>query len=213
MYHSISNKLGIAIAVAACVAVGACNKGKENYAGASAGASANAMAPAGASAASAGAVGTPAPAMSDANIVAMLETANTGEVDQGKLAESKATSQQVKDFGRMLVQDHTKLLKSVQDLAKKDSIQPNAPANDSLKDKGQALMDSLKTAKKGAAWDKMFVDQEAQEHQNVINTLRGLSTTAQNQDLKNAIQSALPVLQKHLQQAQQLQQKLGTSTT
>src|SRR2546423_14945741 len=49
---------------------------------------------------------TSAPGLTDPNIVYILDQANAADSARGKLAESKATSADVKKFGRLMVGEH-----------------------------------------------------------------------------------------------------------
>src|SRR3954468_18344369 len=48
----------------------------------------------------------PAP-LDDATIVAIFDAANTADIETGALAAEKATSKEVRDFGKMLSDVHT----------------------------------------------------------------------------------------------------------
>jgi putative membrane protein len=74
----------------------------------------------------------------------------------------------------------------------------------------QQLSDSLTAQAKGAAWDKAYIAHEVQAHQDVLNTLQTAETSAQNAQLKELITKARPIIQKHLDRAQEIQKKLGT---
>ncbi|HUS12244.1 MAG TPA: DUF4142 domain-containing protein, partial [Pyrinomonadaceae bacterium] len=45
--------------------------------------------------------------ISDAQIAAIVVTANQVDIDAGKLAKSKGSNQEVKSFGERMVTDHT----------------------------------------------------------------------------------------------------------
>src|SRR5664279_3837650 len=55
------------------------------------------------------------------------------EVELGKLAEQKAASQQVKDFGKMMVDDHTKINDDLKTMASKKNIDLPASVTDDHK--------------------------------------------------------------------------------
>jgi putative membrane protein len=71
-------------------------------------------------------------------------------------------------------------------------------------------MDSLKAMPKGKTWDKAHIDYEVTYHQAVLETATKALGAAQNQELKDLIQKAAPVIQKHLDRAKEIQQKLGS---
>ena len=110
-------------------------------------------------------------APNDAQIAAIVVTANQVDIDAGKLAEAKAASKDVKAFGKQMVTDHTGVNKSATDLAAKLKLKPeDNPTAQSLKKGGADNVAHLKTLK-GAAFDKAYVDHEVDYHQAVIDAL------------------------------------------
>jgi putative membrane protein len=150
------------------------------------------------------------PALTDANIVAILDQANMADSARGRLAETKGTSADVKNFGRLMVGEHHSLRAQGQSLAKKLGVTPEMPAGDQSEAQAKAEMDSLNAMAKGAAWDKAYINFEVGYHQAVLDVANKALGAAQNDQLKKLIQAAAPVIQKHLTRAQDIQKKLGT---
>jgi putative membrane protein len=148
--------------------------------------------------------------LTDANIVYILDQANASDSARGRLAETKATSADVKAFGRLMVGEHHSLRAQGQQLAKKLNVTPQAPAGDQSEAQAKAEMDSLDAMAKGKAWDKAYIDYEVNYHQAVIETATKALGAAQNQELKDLIQKAAPILQHHLDRAKEIQGKLGS---
>ena len=202
--------LGVATA---CLVVAGCSKKENNAADTGAASGAMAAPPAGSSAtAGASASGaTAAPAtLTDANIVYILDQANAADSARGTLAATKGTSADVRRFGKMMAGEHHELRMQGKQLAKKLGVTPQAPAGDQSEAQAAAEMDSLKAMPKGKAWDKAYIDYEVNYHQAVINTATAALGQAQNQQLKDLIKKAAPILQRHLQMAQDIQKKLGS---
>ena len=153
---------------------------------------------------------TPATApLNDANIAAILDQANESDSARGALAETKGTSPDVKSFGKLMAGEHHVLRKEGQNLAKKLNLTPQLPVGDSSEAKAKAEMDSLTAMPKGKAWDKAYIDFEVGYHQAVLETATKALGVAQNQQLKDLIKSAAPILQHHLDRAKAIQKKLG----
>ena len=153
---------------------------------------------------------TPANApLNDANIAAILDQANASDSARGALAETKGTSTDVKNFGKLMVGEHHALRKAGQNLVKKLNLTPQLPVGDSSEAKAKAEMDSLTAMPKGKAWDKAYIDFEVAYHQAVLETATKALGVAQSQELKNLIKSAAPILQHHLDRAKAIQKKLG----
>ena len=151
----------------------------------------------------------PAPQLTDANIAALLDEANAADSADGALAAGKATSASVKAFGRRMAHDHHELRKQGQDVAKKENITPQAPANDTLPAAASKLADSLKAEAKGAAWDQAYINSEVGLHQAVIGLLQAAQGAAQDTVLKALIVKATPLVQAHLTEVQDIQNKLN----
>ena len=201
---------GVALAAVVWLSLTACGK-KDQRADTSAvgsGATASA-APAPTAGSTTGASAAPA-TLSDANIVAILDQANAADSARGRLAETKATSADVKNFGRLMVGEHHALRQQGQQLAKKLNVTPQPPPNDQSEAQAKTEMDSLNAMPKGKAWDKAYIDYEVNYHQQVLQTATKALDAAQNQELKDLIKKAAPVIQKHLDRAKEIQQKLGS---
>jgi len=151
-----------------------------------------------------------APAMTDANIVFILDQANAADSARGTLASSKGTNANVKSFGKLMVGEHHALRAQGQTLAKKLNVTPQAPANDQSETQAKQEMDSLNALAKGAAWDKAYIAYEVGYHQAVKDIATKALAQAQNAELKALITKAAPIIQAHLDKAQAIQTKLGS---
>jgi len=142
--------------------------------------------------------------LSDANIVALLDHANAADSTAGALAATKATNPEVKQFAKLMMSEHHALRKQGADLAKQLKVTPEPPANDPVTPLAQQETQALQSAPKGAEFDKTYIDQEVAAHQAVLDLLNQAHDQADNAQLK-------ALIEKHLDQAKQLQQKLQGS--
>lgn len=127
-----------------------------------------------------------------------VEAANGGmmEVELGKLAQTNASSQRVKDFGSMLVKDHSAAGEKLKTMAKrKDIVLPDSLSNDAQKHVKEL------SQKKGKDFDKAYMDMMVSDHKKDISKFENASKNAQDLDLKSFASETLPVLQKHLDSA------------
>ena len=108
-----------------------------------------------------------------------------------------------------MVGEHHALRQAGQQLAKKLSVTPQTPSGDQSEAQAKTEMDSLSAMPKGKAWDKAYIDFEVNYHQAVLQTATKALGAAQNQELKDLITKAAPVIQKHLDMAKQIQAKQG----
>jgi putative membrane protein len=151
-----------------------------------------------------------AQAPNDAQIAAIVVTANQVDIDAGKLAESKGTNAEVKAFGKQMVTDHSGVNKQAVALVTKLKVTPeDNPTAQSLKAGGEENVKNLRTLS-GAAFDKAYVDHEVVYHQAVLDALdKTLIPSAQNAELKSLLVAVRPAFVAHLDHAKHLQGTLG----
>jgi putative membrane protein len=145
-------------------------------------------------------------APTDPQIVGIVEAANQIDIDYAKLAMSKAKDKQVKNFAQQMITDHSSVQKSVRDLAAKLNVTPaESDTSNSLKTQAQQTRQKL-NGLKGKDFEKAYVDNEVAYHEAVINATKTvLIPSAQNAELKSALQGAEPLFEGHLQHAQHVQ--------
>ncbi len=150
--------------------------------------------------------------VNDAQIAAIVVTANQVDIDAGKLAESMGSSADVKKFGKDMVRDHTGVNKSAVDLVTKLKVTPeDNPTAMSLKKGGMDNVDSLKTMK-GKAFDKAYIDHEVAYHEQVLEAMdKTLIPGAKNDELKALLVKVRPAFASHLAHAKMLQTKMMSS--
>jgi putative membrane protein len=198
------------IIAGACAAIAACAKSQNKTDSAAA---ADSAARAAAAAAPAPTPTAAAPALTDANILALLDEANAADSAGGNLASTKGTSTSVKEFGRTMMRDHHRLRAAGKALATKISVTPAPPANDTLPASAQKMADSMKAMAKGPAWDQAYIGHEVAVHQSVLALLQAAQGAAQDTSLRALITTAIPNIEAHLKSAQNIQTKLGSSAS
>jgi putative membrane protein len=146
---------------------------------------------------------------SDSEITQIMETANTNEVDAGKLAMKKTTNADVKEFAGMMVKDHSGVVQETRDVEKKISVKPMKSVASKELDMDAKKNEKKLKGMKGSAFDKEYVNQMVADHQAVLNTIdQTLLPNAKSDDLKALITKIRPAVEAHLQHAKTLQAKL-----
>ena len=147
-----------------------------------------------------------AEAPNDAQIAGIVVTANTVDIDAGKLAQKRSKNKQVRAFAKQMVTDHSGVNKQATALVKRLKVTPSdSDTSQSLKSGGDANLANLKTLK-GAAFDKAYVDNEVSYHQTVIDALDNtLIPSAQNAELKETLVNVRPAFVAHLEHAKHIQ--------
>lgn len=145
----------------------------------------------------------------DPQIAQIVLTADTVDVDYGKLAVKTTKNAEVKAFAETMIRDHTAVNEKAAALAKKLNLTPEESATSkSLKADGDKMLAKLKDMS-GAEFDKAYVDNEVSYHESVIGALKTtLLPNAKNADLKALLEAGLPIFTSHLDHAKHLQQSL-----
>ena len=145
----------------------------------------------------------------DLQVLAHVHHVNMMEIDLGKMAQKSGSTQAVKAYGQMLERDHKSADKDLTAFAKKQGIvipmdKPKDEADQKdAKDSKEAVA-HLKTLK-GNDFDTAFLQMMVQDHEKEIAKLDAAIGGIQNQDLATILKDIKPALQKHADQARDLQ--------
>jgi putative membrane protein len=129
----------------------------------------------------------------------LLDAGQAGatELAASKLALTRASDRQVREFAQRMIVDHTKLARNLDVLAKRHGITA-PPAADS------SVIGSLQNLQ-GAEFDKAYIEKVALDgHQKAVALFRKESESGSDTALKAAATKALPVISHHYEMAQQL---------
>lgn len=145
-------------------------------------------------------------APTDPQIVGIVTTADQIDINYAKLALSKTRNKEVRGFAQQMITDHSSVQKSVNDLAAKLNVTPaESGTSSALNAQAEQTMQKLRELK-GKAFEKAYIDNEVAYHQAVINATKTvLIPSAQNAELKSALEGATPVFEGHLQHAERVQ--------
>ena len=170
----------------------------------------------------------------DSRFVHDLIEAGTAEIQLGKLATERAASADVKQFGQMMVEGHSKSGEALKQIATRFSI----PADVALDEKNRELIDKLSKLR-GAEFDREYIDAMVDGHEAVVDKLQSRvdeknriavatgqepkDTNVKPEAADNQVEASLntwaadtlPVAKQHLERAKAIDDKLdaGRNTT
>lgn len=139
----------------------------------------------------------------------MKEAAQRGiaEVNMGRLAERQAQEASVKDFGRRMVTDHTKVNDQLMTLAKNKGVTLRMET-----DAQHKAMEKELNRMKGTEFDKAYMEMMVTDHQMDVDAFEQTAKTSRDVALKRFASNNLPTLKEHLKMAQELVKKVGTES-
>ena len=126
------------------------------------------------------------------------------EIELGQLATQKGRSEQVKQFGQKMVDDHTKANDQLKQVASQEGV--TLPTGLDAKD--EATKDKLSKLS-GTQFDKAYMKDMVSDHKEDVAEFQKEAQNGKDPAVKNFAQQTLPVLQEHLQMAQQDEQALN----
>jgi len=132
-------------------------------------------------------------AKEDAQFALKAASGGLAEIALGKLAQQKGENIRVKNFGMMMVTDHTKANNKLMVLAKSKNI--SLPASPAAAD--QKVIDEL-SKKSGKDFDEAYVNDMINDHKSDIKEFVYASKNCSDPDLKSFAAKTLPVLKNHL---------------
>lgn len=124
-----------------------------------------------------------------------VTAANGGmmEVEMGNYAQQNAVSKRVKDFGAMMVKDHTKAIEELKSIAASKNISlPAGIGNDAQKN----MEDLMK--KKGNDFDKAYMNMMLDDHKKDVKEFEKAAKDCKDPEIKTFAGKTLPVLLVHL---------------
>jgi putative membrane protein len=127
-----------------------------------------------------------------------VNTANAGmtEIQAGQLAEQKGMDKEVKEYGSMMVKDHTAAAERLRSIAAAKNISlPSA-----ISPEMQKNLDDLQK-KDGKKFDKDYMAMMVSDHKKVIRAFEDESKNGSDADIRAFADSTLHTLHKHLDQA------------
>jgi putative membrane protein len=135
----------------------------------------------------------------DATVLGAIGAVDANELEEAKLAATKASASEVRDLATMLVKDHERSLDTGAGLAKRFKIERLLPADSAMARAHVAEMAQLNTLT-GAAFDKAFIEYTLADHKAVIAKINAtLLATARRSQVKAFVRGLLPQLAAHQQ--------------
>ncbi len=147
----------------------------------------------------------PAP-LTDAQIAKVLDSVDSGEIAQAKVAQKKSKNPKVKKYAAHMIQAHTQSKNKATAWAKKAKITPeDSPEATQLADKGAQTLSALEGAD-AASFDAAYIAAQAQQHDEVLGLLDSrLAPSATDEQLKAFLAATRAMVATHATEAKALE--------
>jgi putative membrane protein len=122
------------------------------------------------------------------------------EIQAGQIAHKKGQSAGVKDFGKMMVTDHTAMMNEMKPLVTAAGKTPPT----GLDERRKGMIDNLNAAP-AADFDKTYLSQQEAAHNEALTLMQGYADNGDDAGLKGGAAKAVPKIQSHLDHVKQMQ--------
>lgn len=139
----------------------------------------------------------------DSKFVVKATSGVTMETELGSCAAKNAVTPGVRNFGQTMVTDHTKDKEELARLASKKNITIPAQTGADF----QKHINEI-TSKQGLAFDKAYISFMVDDHKEDISEFEKEAKDGKDQEIKTFAAKGVPILQHHLQMAEDLNTKL-----
>src|SRR5688572_8798509 len=115
----------------------------------------------------------------DRTFVSQAAYGSFGEVALGELAAERASSPAVREFGQVMVREHTRMNEELAAIASgKGVTPPTAP------DPGRQAVGAQLGQLQGAAFDRQYVQQQLGDHETTLTLFQGEASSGQDPQLR-----------------------------
>jgi putative membrane protein len=128
------------------------------------------------------------------------------EVEQGKLAQEKGQSQAVRDFGAMMIKDHSAANEKLKAIADRKGIE--LPTSSSV---GQGTTKAKLSMLSGNTFDKSYIKGMVEDHKDDIKAFEKEAHEGQDPEAKAFAAATLPTLKQHLKKIESIASGAGIS--
>jgi putative membrane protein len=130
--------------------------------------------------------------------------ANMAEIQTGQLAQQKAASDDVKQFGQHMVQEHGKALQELQTLAQKKGVDlPQQPDKDA-----QKTMQELQKLS-GKEFDEKYIEEVGvKSHREAAKLFQRSAERSKDPEVRAFAAEMLPDIKQHQQMAQKVEESI-----
>lgn len=147
----------------------------------------------------------PASPVADTHILALLDRAHRTDSAAAALAVTKGTSSDIRAFARVLLRDHHSLRAEGERVARRLRIVPELPPGDQSDAEMEEILRLLNATARGRDFDKAYIDHEVAFHLDVLEAAVTSMQLAGAAEVQAYIQRLAPMLEGHLDRAQELQ--------
>ena len=146
--------------------------------------------------------------MSNANVLAMLDTIDRIQIDSAQLAEQQGASQKVRAFAARIVHEHLGFMEATHTEAQRMHVTPQKPLLAlALEQKHAEAIRELRT-RYGTEFDQAYITYQITMHEQLIDLVQNTEELMDHPDLRQYLRYTRPNLLSHLSAARTVDRQL-----
>jgi putative membrane protein len=149
----------------------------------------------------------PPGAVAAANFAAAASQASQYEIEAAHAAQAESQNPRVQAFAQQMIEAHTRAQAAIRQAAAASGLTPPPPAMSS----DQASLLAALQGVRGADFDRLYARQQILAHQQALAVEQSYASVGTDPNLRRAAQADVPMIQHHLEMAQNLASGLGES--
>jgi putative membrane protein len=151
--------------------------------------------------------------LDDAQLAAVLQSINIGEMQAAQLAVAQGSSPEVKRFAKEMLSTHRQMQSHVSSVLSRMQMTPSENAvSNQVKADGQNEMSMLQ-GEHGKDFDRDYIDGQVRDHNHALELVDRMIASAKSPDLKMALQNMRTKVETHLSEAERIQSSLQKGQT
>lgn len=139
----------------------------------------------------------------DKRFLGQVTQASLLNIEMGKLAQEKSSSDAVKEFGKKMISDHERGLSIFKKVADRDGVTVDAQ----LDSKHKERLDKLAKLS-GAEFDRAYIKDQLKAHQRMVSYFQSEADNSTESIASKMANNMLPAVQKHLNETKELNKNL-----
>lgn len=147
--------------------------------------------------------------MNDANIMAHMLAGDSLEIEMARIASERASDPEVREFARMLVDEHSRHLATSLEMSRDEDIGSIPADGDRHGVTLRRMLSHLRTMSSSPAFDRTFLRYQIRHHEHDVQALRAMRPAARDDDLEQHIDESIPAFERHLTRARELGARLN----
>jgi putative membrane protein len=145
----------------------------------------------------------------EAELLGLIGLANEGTIDLAKMAQTGATSAEVKKLAGKAIEAHSALDKKGKDLAAQLNLTPMVPtADESLAENHQKWVTELNSKPKGKEWDAAYLEYEIDRHETILDEVNDALSREQRPEVKAYLEEVKSHIEGHVPAYKEVLDKL-----